>query len=183
MSTKYLKTNNDLLEISYYDLKNWKMIGLFSNKDEVDIVLRNDEYFKLLTTMKDFIMSLQDKDFFINSFKCDYIYMTKIVYCNLCGGTGYIDWISKAMQSSNKRLDRKNYLKSKDRERECKRNYEGNLKVKELIPIISANRLFIRTPVIKLGNEMCTGCCGSGLSIGKFIKSIDDPSPFLTKLK
>ena len=182
MSIKSFKIEDSSTEINYYDFIGWKMIGL--NADEIHIVLRNDEYFRLggKTIRRDFLRAMKNKDYFLNNnFDCYYI--TKMINCTFCGGNGQIDWVSRAMQNSKTIHTLKYFSISKNRERECVLTNKGKSYATSLVPILSSDRIFIRTPVIRKGNEICSRCCGSSLAIGRFIKPIDKPSPFFDKIK
>ncbi|MHA1972882.1 MAG: hypothetical protein ACTSW1_07810 [Candidatus Hodarchaeales archaeon] len=167
--------------VTYYKVKNWRMIGI--DPDKFYLVTRDYDMLEILNIDPlGFLQLIENKDAFPGSnYKpfFDFNYDVKALCCNLCAGSGIVDWITKARGMSHIYQNANAKVKhsiSYRRERECYLNIKGVVHTR-LISVLGADRIFIRTPVIPRGLQICPRCMGSSLIASRFLEVRGEPAP------
>jgi len=151
-------SNHYLTPIEREDINitQWKRLTLL--KDGIEISIDESIYYIKGITVE-FINEINTKN---KSVKFSYEYIRSSLQCSFCGGTGIVDWISKAVKSktNNQHSLSTNYIRDK----------------KGLINVLtndSGIELLTSVPNKAIETEYCSECLGCGLKIPPRFKKIN----------
>ncbi len=150
-SFKYSFTKDKTKEI---DITNWRSIINNAKYRELEIVTEKYERF----LVEDITLSELHEINYCNKTVSKLFLLTGIhLPCAVCNGKGKVDWISKIIQKPqlmiNKKFDRNN-----------------NGYIFTLTKSDQVGTVYVSTPKLMRGEDLCDLCCGSGLNFVKDFK-------------
>lgn len=147
-SGKYLLSKNQIKKI---DVTNWRCIIDYPKNQKLEIITEKYERF----LVEDVTLTEFHEINYCNKTVTKLFQLNRLhLPCILCNGKGKIDWVAKIIRTSkpmplNKSFDR---------------NTEGPILILTRSDINQPGIVYVSTPKIISGEEICSFCHGSGLN-------------------